>query len=129
MKFSFETTEDTYEYCMEVVECLRTYCGKSEEEAVQIVNMYWEDEEIFGDDDFRLHEAPYYWAMCIAHDKTIGDNRPNWDKDPALWPPPKDFLERWYGSRDDMVSHKNWSGGKLQVAKGDHDKARANAFF
>lgn len=28
MKFSFETTADTYEYCMEVVECLKTYCGK-----------------------------------------------------------------------------------------------------
>ncbi|HIE29908.1 TPA: hypothetical protein EYP66_21780 [Candidatus Poribacteria bacterium] len=85
--------------------------GKNNQEAVQPVNMYWEGEGIFENDDFRLHEAPYYWAICIAHDKTIGDNRPNWDKDAALWPPPKDFLERWYGSRGDIGSHKNWSEG------------------
>ncbi len=105
-KFSFKTTENTHKYCIEVVECLKTYCGKSEEKAIQLVNRYWENEGTFEDDDFRLHEDPYYWAMCIAHDRIIGDNRPDWDKDPTLWPPPKAFRERWYVSRANTLSGK-----------------------
>ena len=113
MKFSFKTTENTHKYCMEIVECLKTYCGKFEDEAIQFVNMYWEDEGTFGDDDFRLHEDPYYWAMCIAHDRLIGDNRPAWDQDPRLWPPPKAFRERWYASQEDTFSRKEGSGEEV----------------
>ncbi len=97
MNFKFETTEETLEYCNEIVSCLIEFAGKSQNEAESLVNEYWSDEPIFTDDDFRLHEDPYYWAMCIIHDSKIGSNNPNWTRDKKFWPPPKSFTIRWYG--------------------------------
>ena len=96
MKFSFPTTPETNEFCTVVVKCLVKYGNKSEEEALNLVNSFWEKAGEFTVDDYRLHEDPYYWAMCIFHDRQIGDNRPEWWKDPTLWPPPKEFLEYWH---------------------------------
>lgn len=96
MEFSFITTDLTYEYCCEVVECLVTYCQKTQPEALRLVNAVWQDESIFDEEDLRLHEYPYYWAMCIAHHYTLGDNEPNWYQDSKLWPPPKEYLEKHY---------------------------------
>lgn len=94
MEFSFETTNLTYEYCREVVDCLMTYCGKTKEEALNLVNIIWEDEVVFDEDDLRLHEFPYYWAMCMIHHHILGDNNPEWYHDLRLWPPPKEYLEK-----------------------------------
>jgi len=96
VKFVFETTLETQGYCEEVVNCIVKYGNKPEAAAVELVNLFWKDKKEFFELDFRLHEDPYYWAMCIIHDRSIGDNRPHWEKDPALSPPPKEFLDRWY---------------------------------
>lgn len=93
MNFSFTTTQETYNYCEEIVECLQTYFSWSKHEAIQLVNEYWEDEQAFDDYDLRLHEFPYYWAVCI-HLKVTGRNTPNWWKDSSLWPPPQEYNER-----------------------------------
>ena len=96
-KFKFVTTQETSEFCLEVVRCLEIYCQKERVDAINLVNSFWADKETFSNEDYRLHEDPYYWAMCIAHDKVIGDNNLHWDQNPLLWPPPKDFLAYWYG--------------------------------
>jgi hypothetical protein len=95
MEFSFTTTEETYKYCCEVVDCLVTYCGKTQEEALELVNLIWKDEPIFDEDDLRLHEYPYYWAMGIAHHPILGDNKRGWYHDRQLWPPPPEYLQRY----------------------------------
>jgi thymidine kinase len=97
MEFSFITTNSTYEYCCEVVECLVIYCEKTQEEALRLVNDFWKHRSVFNENDLRLHECPYYWAMCMAHHYILGDNYPDWDHDPQLWPPPKEYLEKLYG--------------------------------
>ncbi len=106
MKFEFKTTKETYEYCVEVVQCLVLYCNKSEEEAIELVNKDWKDDGPFDENDYRLHEEPYYWAMCICHDRVLGDNRPDWFRDPALWPPPKEYFKRRYDI-DELLSMRN----------------------
>lgn len=87
MEFNFTTTDETYDYCCEVVNCLMTYCSKSQEKALSLVNAYWHDELIFDEEDFRLHEYPYYWAMCIEYHCIL------WENNPQLWPPPKEYLQ------------------------------------
>ncbi len=47
MEFNFATTIDTYPYCCEVVDCLVTYCGKTQEEALKLVNLIWEGDSVF----------------------------------------------------------------------------------
>lgn len=95
MEFSFITTKDTYSYCCEVVDCLVNYCGKTQEESLYLVNFFWRDEPVFDEDDLRLHEYPYYWAMGIAHHWVLGDNQPEWYHDPQLWPPPREYLDKY----------------------------------
>lgn len=87
-KFVFSVTDDTQKYCDEVVRLLIKYGCKNKHDAVLLVNMFWSDETIFSDCDLRLHEPPYFWAMCIIHDPTLGLNHPSWWKDPKYWPPP-----------------------------------------
>jgi hypothetical protein len=95
MEFSFKTTEDTHIYCCDIVECLVTYCGKTDEEALQLVNIIWKDGPIFDEYDLRLHEFPYYWAMGIAHHPVLGDDNPDWYHDRKLWPPPPEYLQKY----------------------------------
>jgi thymidine kinase len=95
IEFNFKTTEETYKYCCEVVECLMTYCGKTEKEALRLVNLIWKDRSVFDEDDLRLHEYPYYWAMGIDHHPILGDNKGGWYHDPQLWPPPPEYLQRY----------------------------------
>lgn len=98
MKFTFNTTEETYQYCLDVVDCLQTYCNKTREEAHQLLENFWAGDLTFDNNDVRLHECPYYWAMGIAHHQTLGDNYLDWIRDSSIWPPPQDYRERYYGS-------------------------------
>lgn len=95
--FAFTVTDETRKYCDEVVRCLIDYGKKDREDAVALVNQFWVKRPWFDDDDSRLHEAPYFWAMCIIHHPKIGDNYPSWWDDPKYWPPPPEFNRRWYG--------------------------------
>jgi hypothetical protein len=105
--FAFKTTEETYGYCLEVMQCLVSYCHKSEEAAIKLVNRYWQEYDLFDEYDYRLHEEPYYWAMCICHDRILGDNRPDWFRDPTLWPPPKAYFTQRYGVDEVGIGHGN----------------------
>jgi hypothetical protein len=91
-EFNFKTDDYTYYFCQEVVRCPKVYCEKSHEEALQLINQCWSDEPVFDEYDYRVHEFPYYWAMCMTHDRRWWDNHPEWRKDPTLWPPPKEYL-------------------------------------
>lgn len=96
MRFAFDVSPDTQAYCEEVVYCLVTYCGKAEGHALSLVNRFWADENIT-QDNLVLHEEPYYWAMCIAHHPVLGDNQPEWWRNPKLSPTPKEALDHWHG--------------------------------
>jgi hypothetical protein len=93
MQFTFETTEETYPYCQEVVECLQRYFQWTEQEALQLVNNFWKG-TLLSNDDITLHELPYYWSVCI-HLKACNQLRPNWWHDPSLYPPPADYFEHF----------------------------------
>jgi hypothetical protein len=91
MRFVFQTVPLTQRYCELVVECLVKCCGKTEGEAVELVNRFWGDIPSFPDDDYRLHELPYYSAMAICHHPILGDNTPEWWRDERNWPPPPEY--------------------------------------
>ena len=95
MEFNFATTEDTYPYCCEVVDCLVTYCNKTQEESLCLINLFWKSDSVFDEYHLRLHEYPYYWARGIAHHPVLGDNKPEWYHDSQLWPPPAEYLKRY----------------------------------
>jgi len=94
MKVAFSTTPATQHYCTEVVECLVRFGGVSEQDAIAFVNSYWSAEPEFTEEDFRLHEDPYYWAMWILYPFKHGYD---WTQDPSRQNAPADLLERWYG--------------------------------
>ena len=93
MMFAFETTPTTQRYSEEVVDCMVKYAGRSQEQAIVLLNRFMLESpfplSVFDDNNYMLHEDPYYTAMCIIHHPVLGDNRPNWHGDPNLWPPPK----------------------------------------
>lgn len=87
---------DKIEFYREIVDCLVKYGNLSNEDAQLLLsksNIYKSDT----DDDFELisHETPYYWAMWLLYAK----ENPDWHKNPKLWPPPKDYLDKWYSSK------------------------------
>ncbi|PCJ54304.1 MAG: hypothetical protein COA79_22090 [Planctomycetota bacterium] len=96
MKYSFATTDETNIYCNEIVACLIEYSQLDESEALSMLNRYWDDKEMFDEDDFRLHEDPYFWSMCMVHGPKVGKDNPEWAKDKRYWPPPQNFYDRWY---------------------------------
>ena len=53
-----------------------------------MIQGYWAGVKDIESDPFLYEEPPYYYAMCIAHHPQLGDNRVDWYRDPALWPPP-----------------------------------------
>jgi len=94
--YSFQVTDATRRYCDEIVWCLVEFAGKDEHTVIRLVNQLWGTDP-FDDQDDRLHESPYYWAMAIAHHPTLGDNQPEWWRDPELARPPAQFIAHWYG--------------------------------
>jgi hypothetical protein len=68
--------------------------GLSGDDAVTLVNSYWSERCAFTDDDMRLHENPYYWAMCMLYPAA---HEYDWTQDPARKDTPEDLRKRWYG--------------------------------
>jgi hypothetical protein len=87
-RFPFAKTEKAEQHCQRVKEALIRFCGKTDHDAERLVIEYWSDQSDIEADELLYHEPPYYYAMCIAHHPKIGDNKPDWHKDSALWPPP-----------------------------------------
>lgn len=87
---------DQTEFCNEIVECMIEYGKLSRGEAQLLLansNICATNSE--EDLDMIWHETPYYWAMWLIHFK----KNPDWHKDPKLWPPPQDYLDKWYSSK------------------------------
>jgi hypothetical protein len=80
-------------FCREIVQCLIKYCNLDAKVAELMVsdsrNCILDSDEDF---DLLSHETPYYWAMWLKYSNTF----PEWHKDPSLWPPPKEYLDRLY---------------------------------
>lgn len=88
-RYNFATTPDSERLCRRIEEALMCFCGKTEIEAISLINAYWKNSSRIDDDPLLFEETPYYYAMCIAHHPTLGDNWITWYEDPSLWPPPK----------------------------------------
>ena len=88
-RYDFATTSESEAFCHRIEEALVAFCGKSEDEAIALINGYWLHRSRIDGDPLLFSESPYYYAMCMAHHPTLGENRINWHEDPALWPPPK----------------------------------------
>lgn len=87
-RYAFATTRESRVFCARIEAALMRFCGKSEDEALRLINGYWGHRSRLDDDPLLFSEPPYYYAMCMAHHPTLGDNRIDWQEDPALWPPP-----------------------------------------
>ena len=87
-EFPIAHTEKAYRFCQWVKEALCTFEGKSETDAIALINQYWKRRQDVEDDPLLYHESPYYYAMCIAHHPSLGDKNLEWHKDPSKWPPP-----------------------------------------
>jgi len=95
-KFDFFTNSESYSFCREILEVIVGCSEKSRAEAVTMLNKYWGDLTDV-EEEFRLYaETPYYWAMCIIHHPTIGDNNPEWYLDEKFMPPPDWIKKRYY---------------------------------
>ncbi len=88
-RYSFATTLQSERFCRRIEQALVCFCGKSEKQAISLINAYWRNRSRIDDDPLLFSEPPYYYAMCMAHHPTLGDNKIDWHEDPALWPPPK----------------------------------------
>jgi len=96
-RFEFQMSAPALErYCNEIVNCLVQYAQKSEPEALAMVNDFWRDDDPLTEDDLRLHEDPYYWAISILTLPRSRSTGYDWTSDPDWYPPPKDFLDRRY---------------------------------
>ncbi len=93
IEFTFTTSKKTRWYFDEVMEVLQKFGEVSKEEAVNLMNRFWKSKDLSNDDkDLTFHETPYYWAMCILHHPVLGDGNIDWERDPAFWPPPFEYL-------------------------------------
>lgn len=89
--FPFAQTEDARRFCARIAEAMVRFSGLPRPNAIRMIREFWADTEDLESDPLLYHEPPYYYAMSIAHHPVIGDNRPQWYKDPSLWPPPADW--------------------------------------
>lgn len=94
-EYAFSVTNETRLFSDLVIKNLMRFGDLSEADAMGLLHRVWSDLPKFEDDDHRLHEPPYYHAMCILHHPELGDNRPEWWKDKQLWPPPPDVASEW----------------------------------
>ena len=89
--FPFAKSDDAKRFCDRIADAMIRFCNLSPRNAVRMIREFWADTEDVESDPLLYHEPPYYYAMSIAHHPVIGDNCPLWYKDPALWPPPRDW--------------------------------------
>ena len=85
MIFEFNTDEEAYEFCQEIVRMMMNDFGITEEESLIRLNKHWRGLG-FEDLDIRYHEDPTYWAYQIYYpDNSFWWNR---EGDPTLRPRP-----------------------------------------
>ena len=85
MIFEFNTDEEAYEFCQEIVRMMMNDFGITEAEALTRLNKQWRRND-FEDLDIRYHEDSTYWAYDIYYP----DNTDWWNRvgDPTLKPRP-----------------------------------------
>ena len=88
-KFPFAKNDRSTAFCYRVRDALVVFADKSPEEALALVRSFWEAHEDIEEDELLYHEPPYYYAMCIAHHRVLGDGKDMWWLDGEQWPPPK----------------------------------------
>ncbi|MBL0389095.1 hypothetical protein JJB07_21100 [Tumebacillus sp. ITR2] len=84
--FSFETSDEAYEFCKEIVEYMIRKFGITKEESVGRINEEFMNNDFIDEDDLRFHESDKYWAHLIYY----GHNSLWWRRegDPTLKPVP-----------------------------------------
>src|SRR5258708_4995232 len=90
--FPFAVTDEARRWCQRIVEALVTFYGKTDPEAIRLVQAFYVRYEDIESNSMLYHETPYYEAMCIAHHPRLGDGRVFWWKEPGLWPPPEGWV-------------------------------------
>lgn len=88
-RYPFARTDETRRFCSRVEEALVTFCGFDADTARGLILRFWASYDDIADDEYLMHEPPYYYAMAIAHHPVLGDNQPEWYRDPRFWPPPE----------------------------------------
>jgi hypothetical protein len=84
---------EVQDFCQEIVDCLIEYGKVEEAVARHLVDASKVCECVTDlDKDLLFHETPYYWAMRLLH----SSNNPEWYQDSKLWPPPQEYLDKWY---------------------------------
>lgn len=96
--FPFSKDPERSAFLGEVVGLIETLGHKSIDEAIGMTKKYWEG-VIDIRDEYIMSETPYYWAMCILHHPSIGDNQPKWYLDHRLMPPPEWIRRKYYNHR------------------------------
>ena len=84
--------DERISFYKEIVNCLIQYGNLTPQAAAAL----FESSPVYQPDDDQRglgildHETPYYWAMHILYSK----ERPDWYRDPRLWPHPEDHAEK-----------------------------------
>tara|TARA_R110002049_G_scaffold305056_3_gene501115 strand:+ start:77197 stop:77487 length:291 start_codon:yes stop_codon:yes gene_type:complete len=86
--FPFAHDNKSVAFCCRIRDAMVRFCGVDEATADRMMRDYWGDVADVADDPLFFGEPAYYYAMCVAHHPTIGDNDPEWYRRPELWPPP-----------------------------------------
>jgi hypothetical protein len=94
---SFQLSPEAEVLCNAVLRTLIAFCGYTKAEAIELVNKNWAADPFLDDNDMRLHEHGYYWAMTFHHGKygnapIVGDWW--WKQYPNQDSPPPDYIQR-----------------------------------
>ena len=86
MKFEFRTTEEAFDFCKEIAECMIKDFGISQEEAIGRINQAWRNSHFDEEWDIRFHELPETMAYMLYY----GPDSQWWKRkgDPTLRPLP-----------------------------------------
>ena len=96
--FAFATDAADHAFLEDVLRLVQALGGKSWSEAHLMLHQYWASTSDFSDSAVHS-ETPYYWAMCILHHPTIGDDQPEWYLDARFMPPPEPIRSQYYSHR------------------------------
>jgi len=94
--FQFKTNSKTSQLCIEIIEIMEKCCGLSGDESAQMINKFWSGIGDLNKEHLLFSETPYYWARCIVHHPSIGDNNPEWYLDQRYMPPPQWVIDKYY---------------------------------
>jgi len=99
IKFEFSADEDTKRLFEIAVYFLERYFGYGQDEAVKLVNYYYNQRENKHDDDYYHHEGAFHVAVQIHYfiylEKDI-DHFPEWKLDHNLINTPREAIDYFH---------------------------------